>query len=69
MTTASSPIQAYLVATIITSFGLTEEYLVPVTSFWCLMFVVLACGVGIGYFCLGFASTRVSFVSAYFFNG
>ncbi len=27
------------------------------------MFVVLACGAGIGYFCLGFAATRVSFVS------
>ncbi|EMR62796.1 putative spermidine putrescine import atp-binding protein pota protein [Eutypa lata UCREL1] len=53
--------KAYLLAAIISSFGLQKEYLTITTNFWCLMFVVLACGAGIGYFCLGFAATRVSF--------
>lgn len=34
-----------------------------ITNFWCLMFVVVAATVGMGYFALGFASTRIAFVS------
>lgn len=59
---ASSPVQAYLMAALLSSFGLWGEYLVIVTNFWCLMFVVLACAVGVGYGGLGFAATRIAFV-------
>ncbi|TRX93261.1 hypothetical protein FHL15_005840 [Xylaria flabelliformis] len=38
------------------------ELLKEITAFWCLMFVVLAGAAAIGYFCLGFASTRVAFL-------
>ncbi|RYP78272.1 hypothetical protein DL770_006911 [Monosporascus sp. CRB-9-2] len=58
---ASSPLQAYLLAAMISSFALQGDYLTIITNFWCLMFVALACGAGVGYFCLGFASTKVSF--------
>ncbi|RYP56759.1 hypothetical protein DL771_011627 [Monosporascus sp. 5C6A] len=61
ITGASSPLQAYLLAAIISSFALQRDYLTVITNFWCLMFVALACGAGVGYFCLGFASTKVSF--------
>ncbi|RYP43159.1 hypothetical protein DL768_010052 [Monosporascus sp. mg162] len=61
ITGASSPLQAYLLAAIISSFALQGDYLTVITNFWCLMFVALACGAGVGYFCLGFASTKVSF--------
>ncbi|RYP80582.1 hypothetical protein DL769_002398 [Monosporascus sp. CRB-8-3] len=67
VTGASSPLQAYLLAAIISSFALQGDYLTVITNFWCLMFVTLAGGAGVGYFCLGFASTKVSFhiASAY----
>jgi ATP-binding cassette subfamily B (MDR/TAP) protein 1 len=60
---ASAPVQAYLFAALLSCFSLPTVYLVPLTNFWCLMFVILACGVMVGYFALGFASTRISFVS------
>lgn len=55
--------QAYLFATLISSFAFWGDTLVQITNFWCLMFVVVAGAVGIGYFALGFASTRIAFVS------
>jgi hypothetical protein len=33
------------------------------TNWWCLMFTVLAAGVGISYFVLGWSANTVSFVS------
>ena len=33
------------------------------TNFWCLMFTVLAIGVGIAYFMIAWSSTKMSFVS------
>ncbi|KAK8062991.1 ABC multidrug transporter, partial [Apiospora hydei] len=64
---ASTPVQAYLFATLISSFAFWGETLVQITNFWCLMFVVVAAAVGMGYFALGFASTRIAFLitSAY----
>ncbi|KAI8626309.1 ABC transporter-like protein [Xylariaceae sp. FL1651] len=58
---ASPPIQAYIFANLIASFAFWGELLIVVTNFWCLMFVVLASAAALSYFCLGFASTRVSF--------
>ncbi|KAK7959090.1 ABC multidrug transporter [Apiospora aurea] len=59
---ASTPVQAYLFATLISSFAFWGETLVQITNFWCLMFVVVAAAVGVGYFALGFASTRIAFL-------
>ncbi|KAL7624970.1 hypothetical protein AAE478_004184 [Parahypoxylon ruwenzoriense] len=58
---ASPPVQAFIFAALISSFSLWGDVLIAVTNFWCLMFVVLAGASGIGYFCLGWASTVVSF--------
>ncbi|RWA10232.1 hypothetical protein EKO27_g4867 [Xylaria grammica] len=58
---ASPPVQAYIFANLIASFAYWGEVLREITNFWCLMFVVLASAAALGYFCLGFASTRVAF--------
>ncbi|KAI1499704.1 P-loop containing nucleoside triphosphate hydrolase protein [Biscogniauxia marginata] len=58
---ASPAFQAFIFASLISSFALWGDLLVAVTTFWCLMFVVLAGACAIGYFCLGFAATRISF--------
>jgi hypothetical protein len=60
---ASAPLQAYLFAALLSSFSIAAQYLIMLTNFWCLMFVVLAGCVGLGYFALSFASTRIAFVS------
>ncbi|KAI0914184.1 ABC transporter-like protein [Ustulina deusta] len=64
---ASTPVQAYIFANLIASFAFWGELLREITNYWCLMFVVLASAAAVGYFCLGFASTRVAFhiTSAY----
>ncbi|OCL14368.1 ABC transporter-like protein [Glonium stellatum] len=64
---ASSPLQAYLFAKLISVFDFWGVYLKEQTNFWCLMFVVLAAGIGISYFILGWSSNTVSFhiTSAY----
>ncbi|KAK7994013.1 hypothetical protein PG989_007394 [Apiospora arundinis] len=59
---ASTPVQAYLFAILISSFAFWGDTLVQITNFWCLMFVVVAATVGLGYFALGFASTRIAFL-------
>ncbi|KAI1339085.1 ABC transporter-like protein [Xylariaceae sp. FL0016] len=58
---ASPPFQAFIFANLISSFVFWGEVLVEVTDFWCLMFVMLAIAAATGYFCLGFAATRISF--------
>ncbi|KAI1183088.1 ABC transporter-like protein [Nemania serpens] len=58
---ASPPVQAYIFANLIASFAFWGDLLRVLTNFWCLMFVVLASAAALGYFCLGFASTRVAF--------
>lgn len=64
---ASPPIQAYIFANLIAAFAFSGAILKEITNFWCLMFVALAAAAALGYFCLGFASTRVAFhiTSAY----
>ncbi|ORY63890.1 ABC transporter-like protein [Pseudomassariella vexata] len=59
---ASAPLQALMFAALISSYSYWGDYLVALTNFWCLMFLILAIAVGIGYFALGFASTRVAFL-------
>ncbi|KAJ8123291.1 hypothetical protein ONZ43_g725 [Nemania bipapillata] len=63
----SPPVQAYIFANLIASFAFWGDVLKEITNFWCLMFVTLASAAAVGYFCLGFASTRVAFhiTSAY----
>ena len=38
-------------------------WLSVLTNFWCLMFTVLAIGVGIAYFTIAWSSSKMSFVS------
>lgn len=63
MAGASAPLQAYLFAAMLSSFNLGLWYLIELANFWCLMFLILAGCVGMGYFALVFASTRIAFVS------
>ncbi|KAH9909896.1 P-loop containing nucleoside triphosphate hydrolase protein [Xylariomycetidae sp. FL2044] len=58
---ATTPLQAYIFANLISSFTYWGDVLIALTNFWCLMFVMLACTASAGYFCLGFTATRVSF--------
>ncbi|KAH6652323.1 ABC transporter-like protein [Truncatella angustata] len=62
MAGASAPLQAYLFAALLSSFNTLGPYLLILTNFWCLMFVILAGSVGIGYFALTFAATRIAFM-------
>ncbi|KAI0096432.1 ABC transporter-like protein [Nemania sp. FL0031] len=57
----SPPVQAFIFANLIASFAFWGDLLKEITNFWCLMFVALASAAALGYFCLGFASTRVAF--------
>lgn len=57
------PLHAFLFAKLISLFNFGGQYLQDQTNFWCFMFSVLAVGVGISYFILGWSSNVVSFVS------
>jgi ATP-binding cassette subfamily B (MDR/TAP) protein 1 len=59
---ASSPIQAYLFARLISGFAYWGEQLRDSTSFLCLMLLVVAIGVGSSYFVLGWLSNDISAV-------
>ncbi|CAK7224921.1 hypothetical protein SBRCBS47491_005718 [Sporothrix bragantina] len=63
MAGASAPVQAYLFAVLISLFSWLGaiEWLHALTNFWCLMFTVLAIGVGISYFALGWSATTTAF--------
>jgi ATP-binding cassette subfamily B (MDR/TAP) protein 1 len=61
---ASSAIQAYLFARLISGFAYWGEPLLDSTSFLCLMLLVVAVGVGLSYFALGWVSNNVSAVSS-----
>ncbi|PVI03056.1 ABC transporter-like protein [Periconia macrospinosa] len=66
---AAFPLQAYLFANLISLFAFYGELLRAATNFWCLMTVILAIGVGLCHFVLGWACNTVSFVSHAFRNG
>jgi ATP-binding cassette subfamily B (MDR/TAP) protein 1 len=59
---ASSAIQAYLFARLISGFAYWGKQLVSSTSFLCLMLLAVATGVGLSYFTLGWVSNNVSAV-------
>jgi ATP-binding cassette subfamily B (MDR/TAP) protein 1 len=59
---ASSAIQAYLFARLISNFAYWGKQLVSPTSFLCLMLLAVAIGVGLSYFTLGWVSNNVSAV-------
>ncbi|CAK7225218.1 hypothetical protein SCUCBS95973_005787 [Sporothrix curviconia] len=63
MAGASAPVQAYLFAVLISLFSWLGaiEWLHSLANFWCLMFTVLAIGVGISYFALGWSATTTAF--------
>ncbi|KAI0150276.1 ABC transporter-like protein [Xylariaceae sp. FL1272] len=58
---ATPPVQAFIFANLIASFAFWGDVLSEIVDFWCLMFVVLAVAAAISYFCLGYASTKMSF--------
>ncbi|KAF2705172.1 ABC transporter-like protein [Pleomassaria siparia CBS 279.74] len=57
---SSSALQAYLFARLFTGFAYWGEYLRTSTNFLCLMLLVVAAGIGLSYFALGWASNTVS---------
>jgi ATP-binding cassette, subfamily B (MDR/TAP), member 1 len=59
------PLQAYLFAKIIVVFNYTGQRLLDESNFYSLMWLVLAIGVGLAYFCMGFIATRLAhYISA-----
>ncbi|CAK7232957.1 hypothetical protein SEUCBS140593_008439 [Sporothrix eucalyptigena] len=70
MAGASAPVQAYLFAMLISLFSFLGviEWLRALANFWCLMFTVLAIGVGISYFALGWSATTTAFRITHFYR-
>ena len=60
---ASNPLQAYLFGRLISSFAYWSEALRLSTSFLCIILLVVAVGVGLSYFTLGWVSNEVAVVS------
>ncbi|APA05673.1 hypothetical protein sscle_01g004430 [Sclerotinia sclerotiorum 1980 UF-70] len=58
---ASFPLHAFLFAKLISLFNLWGQLLQAQTNYWCFMFTLLAIGVGISYYALGWSSNTVSF--------
>jgi ATP-binding cassette subfamily B (MDR/TAP) protein 1 len=59
---ATSSLQAYLFARLISGFAYWGEQLVVSTSFLCLMLLAVAGGVGLSYFVLGWVTNNVAAV-------
>ncbi|KAF1361318.1 ABC multidrug transporter-like protein [Lizonia empirigonia] len=57
---ASNPLQAFLFGRLISSFSYWTEALRISTSFLCIMLLVVAVGIGLSYFTLGWVSNEVS---------
>ncbi|QSZ33883.1 hypothetical protein DSL72_005457 [Monilinia vaccinii-corymbosi] len=57
---ASFPLHAFLFAKLISLFGLWGQILQDQTNYWCFMFTLLAIGVGMSYYALGWSSNTVS---------
>ncbi|KAH0426565.1 ABC multidrug transporter mdr1 [Colletotrichum camelliae] len=58
---ASTPVQAYLFAVLVSLFSYWGSFLRVIANHWCLMFVYLAAGVGVSHFLLGWATTTIGF--------
>jgi hypothetical protein len=65
---ASNPLQAYLFGRLISSFAYRSEALRVSTSFLCIVLLVVAVGVGVSYFTLGWVSNEVTVVSTVSFQ-
>lgn len=61
--TASTPVQAYLFAMLLNLFSFWGQSVRRAANFFCLMFVALAGGVALSHLLLGWATTRLGFVS------
>ncbi|OTB05178.1 hypothetical protein M426DRAFT_10775 [Hypoxylon sp. CI-4A] len=59
---AGTPIQAWLFAQVIDTFLLGGDTLKAASDFWGLMWLALAGGVGIAYFCEGFIGLRTQYI-------
>ncbi|KAF6830772.1 ABC transporter [Colletotrichum musicola] len=58
---ASTPVQAYLFAVLVSLFSYWGTFLRVIANHWCIMFVYLATGVGVSHFLLGWATTTIGF--------
>ncbi|TEA11298.1 ABC transporter BEA3 [Colletotrichum sidae] len=58
---ASTPVQAYLFAVLVSLFSYWGTILQTIANHWCIMFVYLAAGVGISHYLLGWATTTIGF--------
>lgn len=61
--TAAFSLQSYIFAHLLEVFQFTGEHLQSQGNFWSLMFFILALGIGVAYFCLGFVANHLSVVS------
>jgi len=58
---ASTPVQAYLFAVLVSLFSYWGSFLQVIANHWCEMFMYLATGVGVSHFFLGWATTTIGF--------
>ncbi|KAK1543168.1 ABC transporter [Colletotrichum paranaense] len=58
---ASTPVQAYLFAVLVSLFSYWGNFLRVIANHWCEMFMYLATGVGVSHFLLGWATTTIGF--------
>ncbi|KAK6216598.1 ABC transporter [Colletotrichum tabaci] len=58
---ASTPVQAYLFAVLVSLFSYWGPFLKVIANHWCEMFMYLATGVGVSHFLLGWATTTIGF--------
>ncbi|WYZ41785.1 hypothetical protein EsH8_V_000680 [Colletotrichum jinshuiense] len=58
---ASTPVQAYLFAVLVSLFSYWGPFLRVIANHWCEMFMYLATGVGVSHFLLGWATTTIGF--------
>lgn len=60
---ATQPVQAWLFAQVISVFAETGSELSSSSAHWALMYLFLAIGAGVAYFCLGYSANTVTQVS------
>ncbi|KAG7121841.1 ABC transporter like protein [Verticillium longisporum] len=58
---ASTPIQAYLFANLVSLFSFWGSFLMEMADYWCLWFFYLAVGVGFSYLALCWSTTSIGF--------
>ncbi|KAH6698866.1 multidrug resistance protein [Verticillium dahliae] len=58
---ASTPLQAYLFANLVSLFSFWGSFLMEMADYWCLWFFYLAVGVGLSYLALCWSTTSIGF--------